>query len=469
LSPEVAELHHALQQRRRCEAGLAVFLEHDLGDAVERVDADEVAEGERPHRVAGAEGHAAVDVFDRAEAALEPADRVQHVRDEEPVDDEAGRVARLDRLLAERLRERERGAERLVAGRDGAHDLDQLHDGHGIEEVEADDAVGALRRGGHRRDGERAGVAGEDGLGRADAVQLAKHRVLGLEVLGDGLDDEVGVTEVCERRGGTDPVEGLIAQGGVELALLDGAIEAARDGLEAALAELVAHLADPRAIPRPGRDLRDPAPHQAAAQDGHCLYLRHRSSVETDPGLDAGICGVPAALSTGGAACGSAQRAQRRRCADAGAPRRRRHGAGGGSRRSPRSSRSSRPSTSRRAASSLRRKLLPTAATTLAAPPVTPAIPASAPAATAAVWPMISTRPNPTPAAAMPPSASPQMPAPTSPSTATSRRRLPRSMSMRTWVRPSSSGRTASTTWRLRARYQLRAGRDRKSTRLNSS
>src|SRR5690606_29296875 len=189
-----------------------------------------------------------------------------------------------DRLLAQRLRERERGAERLVAGRDRAHDLDELHDRHRIEEVEADDAVGTLRRGGHGRDGERAGVAGENGFGRADVVQLAEHRVLGLEILGDGLDHEIGIGEVGERGGGLDPVEGLIAQRGVELALFDGAIEAARDGLDAAFAELIAHFADPRAITRPGGDLGDSAAHQATAQDGYCLYLRHCSSVETDPG-----------------------------------------------------------------------------------------------------------------------------------------------------------------------------------------
>ena len=78
--------------------------------------------------------------------------------------------------------------------------------------------------------------------------------------------------------------QGLIAQRGVQLALFDGAIEAARDGLDAAFAELIAHFADPRAITRPGGDLGDSAAHQATAQDGYCLYLRHCSSVETDPG-----------------------------------------------------------------------------------------------------------------------------------------------------------------------------------------
>src|SRR5829696_7495630 len=60
--------HHALEQGWRRVALLAVLVEHDLGDLVRRVEPDEVQEGERPHRVTGAEAHPRVDVLDRGDA-----------------------------------------------------------------------------------------------------------------------------------------------------------------------------------------------------------------------------------------------------------------------------------------------------------------------------------------------------------------------------------------------------------------
>src|SRR5437870_3762069 len=48
------------------EAILAVCVVHDLGDRGKRVEADEVGERQRPHRVTGAGLHPGVDVLDRA-------------------------------------------------------------------------------------------------------------------------------------------------------------------------------------------------------------------------------------------------------------------------------------------------------------------------------------------------------------------------------------------------------------------
>ena len=94
-------------------------------------------------------GDRAVDVLDAGESLLEAADGVQHVGHEQAVHDEARRVLRLDRLLAERLREVVRSAEHLLVDRNGAHDLDQLHDRHGIEEVQPDESIGTTGRRGH--------------------------------------------------------------------------------------------------------------------------------------------------------------------------------------------------------------------------------------------------------------------------------------------------------------------------------
>src|SRR5258705_12922394 len=55
---------HALEQRRRRVPGLAVLLEHDLGDVVRRVEANEIEQRERAHWIAAAEHHRLMDVGD---------------------------------------------------------------------------------------------------------------------------------------------------------------------------------------------------------------------------------------------------------------------------------------------------------------------------------------------------------------------------------------------------------------------
>src|SRR5438132_7113780 len=133
LPPVPPGQHHLAQQRRGGEALLAVLLEHHLTDVVRGVEADEVEQREGTHGVAAAELHGLVDVLDRADALLVRADGVEDVGHEQPVDDEAGVVAARHWLLAERLGEGVRAVEGLVAGDDGAHHLDQLHQRHWIE------------------------------------------------------------------------------------------------------------------------------------------------------------------------------------------------------------------------------------------------------------------------------------------------------------------------------------------------
>src|SRR5258708_18302456 len=98
---------HALEQRRRRVPGLAVLLEHDLGDVVRRVEADEIEQRERTHWIAAAEHHRLIAVGDAPYAALYGPDRVQQIRNEQQVHDEAGVVFRSDGLFARRGSERQ--------------------------------------------------------------------------------------------------------------------------------------------------------------------------------------------------------------------------------------------------------------------------------------------------------------------------------------------------------------------------
>src|SRR5437899_7099238 len=92
LLPQPAGEDHALEQRRGGVPRLAKLLEQDGGDVVRRVEADEVEQRERPHRVAASEFHPLVDVVERAQAVLVRANGIEQIRHQQPIDDESGTV-----------------------------------------------------------------------------------------------------------------------------------------------------------------------------------------------------------------------------------------------------------------------------------------------------------------------------------------------------------------------------------------
>ena len=101
---------------------------------------------------------------DGAEAVFEAANRVEQVRHQQAVDDEAAAIGRGDRLLADRAGIRHQRVVGLLAGRQRANHFDQLHQRHGIEEVQAGDLVGPLGAGAELGDAERRGVRRDDAV-----------------------------------------------------------------------------------------------------------------------------------------------------------------------------------------------------------------------------------------------------------------------------------------------------------------
>src|SRR5947207_15939949 len=82
LATEMAGCDELAKRRRWGEPLLPVFVEHDLSNRVARVEADEIEQLERTHRVVRAALHRRVDLLDRPEALLERADRVVKERDQ---------------------------------------------------------------------------------------------------------------------------------------------------------------------------------------------------------------------------------------------------------------------------------------------------------------------------------------------------------------------------------------------------
>ncbi len=93
-------------------------LEH-LHDRDAGVEPDQVGERERAERVAEAEPGDGVDRLGLGDPGRERVDRLVDERHQDPVGDEAGDVARLDRLLAEVAGERRHGRGRRRRGRRG--------------------------------------------------------------------------------------------------------------------------------------------------------------------------------------------------------------------------------------------------------------------------------------------------------------------------------------------------------------
>ncbi len=149
LAAEHAGGDQLLEDRRRRVQPVAALAVHRLEDLVGRVEADQVEQLERAHRVAAAEPHRRVDVLARGELALEHRDGVVEVAEQQRVGDEAGLVAADDGVLAELLDQRGHVLEHLRLGDHRADDLDEVLHRRRVEEVDADDPA-------------RVGVGGRD-------------------------------------------------------------------------------------------------------------------------------------------------------------------------------------------------------------------------------------------------------------------------------------------------------------------
>ena len=102
LAAQLRLADHLDDQAGRLVRRVAGVGEEGVADRLGDVEADEVEQGERAHRVAGAELHAGVDLARLHAGPLDHADRVEEVGEEQAVDDEARLVGDLDRGLAER-------------------------------------------------------------------------------------------------------------------------------------------------------------------------------------------------------------------------------------------------------------------------------------------------------------------------------------------------------------------------------
>ena len=211
-----------------------------------------------------AEHHGLVDVLDGGDAGLNEADGFVDHGDEDLVDDEAGSLGDLDRLLADLLGELVDEIEGLLRGVRAADDLNELHAGNGIEEVHTDDGV--LEAKAHLGDGQRGGVGGKDGGFLAQLIQLAEHGALVRHLFLGALNDEVGIGggglllhEDIRHQG----ILGLLSH----LALLDALLQGSVELVLVALRGSDAGRVHQSGVAVCREDLRDAAAHGAGAEN----------------------------------------------------------------------------------------------------------------------------------------------------------------------------------------------------------
>ena len=220
------------------------------------VEADEVGERQRSHRVVHAELHHRVDRLGRADAFHHREDRLVDHRHQDAVGDEArdSRPLRPASCRAPRTAPTRSASTRPTSpARESARRASSAAPGFmkcmpstrsgrfvaaPSSVIEIDDVFDA------RID-----------VGPRDRVEAREERALGVGVLDDRFDDVVGVGERVERRRGRQPAERRVAIGGGQLALLDELREAlldrrrARDRASAARRRRAARRSPPARTP----------------------------------------------------------------------------------------------------------------------------------------------------------------------------------------------------------------------------
>ena len=236
------------------------------------VQADLVHEAERAEGQAERH-HGVVDLLDGAALHGQLA-RLVHVDAQQAVDDEPGAVLAQHGHLADVQHEL------ICRGRHGrvgalvADDLHQRHAHDGLEEVNADDALGPRGSRGQLGDGQRGGVGGKDGGRLHGLLALLQDGLLQVHTLHGGLDDEVAVGQRREVGAAGDQR----AKGGglrvLQLALGHARSEGIVDVLEGAVDDGLLDVAEVHGDASTGQREGDLRTHHAGADHSDAADLR---------------------------------------------------------------------------------------------------------------------------------------------------------------------------------------------------
>ena len=255
--------------------GLAKFLEHDVGDVIGRVKPHEIQQRQGTHGITASQLHPVVDIFPRREPRFKQPNGVQKIGHEEPVHHKSGRVLADDRRFPDLLHEALGAVERGIGGGERADDLDQLHERHGVEEVEPQDALGMRRGGGDLGDREGGGVAGQHSVRLHHLVEHREDLALRPDVLDHRLHHELAGGQVLELGRALDITQDLVLVRGLDLALGDPVLEKLPYPAQTFVQRRLVDLAHQGLDSRLRAHLRDPRAHESTAHHTDTLERSH--------------------------------------------------------------------------------------------------------------------------------------------------------------------------------------------------
>ena len=200
--------------------------------------------------------------------------RLGQVRDEDAVDEEAGRVVDENRRLADRPASATAVASEASSLRAPADDLDQRHLRHGVEEVQADDALGMRVASAISETRSELVLVASTRVGLRQPVELREDVALRLHRLQHRFDDEVGQLQARPFGRGADAVE-RVSRG----ELVDPPAATSSSSIfwmrpSAAADGGGVHFDEPHGDAGADQRVDDPRAHRAAADDGGVLHLR---------------------------------------------------------------------------------------------------------------------------------------------------------------------------------------------------
>ena len=193
-------------------------------DVAAHVDAHLVHEPQRTHRHAEVE-HDPVDPRGVVAFLEVQPQRLGHVRQQDAVDEEAGRILDDHRQLADGFDVTQRGVHRRRVRARATDDLHELHAVDGVEEMDAHHAAGVREAVGDAVDGKGGGVRGEHGFRRDLLFERGENFLLEIEFFDGGLDDEIDPAQGHVARHGHHAVEARLGVGLGEDAALGGVAE----------------------------------------------------------------------------------------------------------------------------------------------------------------------------------------------------------------------------------------------------
>ncbi|MPL88776.1 hypothetical protein SDC9_34803 [bioreactor metagenome] len=267
LAAKPARLDVFHQQRAGAVLGVRQPVVQHVHDRQAGVEADEVGELERAHRVVRAQLHRHVDRLHVADAFVKRVDRLVDHRDQDAVHDEGREVLGRRRGLAELRDDREHRLIGRIVGGDAADQLDELHHRHRVHEVHAHEPLGPVGLRGEPGDRDRRGVRGEDRRRFQMRHQGREDLILDLFALGRCLDHQVGLAEVGQgQRGGDAGKGGGLVLGG-DLLARDLAVQVLLDGGHRLVEAVLRDVVQQDIVTREGEDMGNAVAHLACAND----------------------------------------------------------------------------------------------------------------------------------------------------------------------------------------------------------